>query len=44
MPDFSKKAGIDNATVAIYGGDNFVIDNIQESDRDPALQMKFDLR
>lgn len=27
-PDFSKKAGIDNATVAIYGCDNFVIDNI----------------
>lgn len=25
---FSKKAGIDNATVAIYGCDNFVIDNI----------------
>ena len=28
-PDFSKKAGIDNATVAIYGCDNFVIDNIE---------------
>ncbi|POT59594.1 colanic acid biosynthesis protein WcaM [Citrobacter amalonaticus] len=27
-PDFSKKAGIDNATVAIYGCDNFVIENI----------------
>lgn len=27
-PDFSKKAGIDNATIAIYGCDNFVIDNI----------------
>jgi colanic acid biosynthesis protein WcaM len=27
-PDFSKKAGIDNATVAIYGCDNFVIDNV----------------
>ena len=27
-PDFSKKAGIDNATVAIYGCDNFVIDGI----------------
>ncbi|MDI9226303.1 colanic acid biosynthesis protein WcaM, partial [Serratia bockelmannii] len=27
-PDFSKKAGIDNATVAIYGCDNFIIDNI----------------
>ncbi|KAA1143143.1 MULTISPECIES: colanic acid biosynthesis protein WcaM [Citrobacter] len=27
-PDFSKKAGIDNATVTIYGCDNFVIDNI----------------
>lgn len=27
-PDFSKKAGIDNATLAIYGCDNFVIDNI----------------
>jgi colanic acid biosynthesis protein WcaM len=26
---FSKKAGIDNATVAIYGCDNFVLDNIQ---------------
>ena len=26
---FSKKAGIDNATVAIYGCDNFVIDNIE---------------
>ncbi|WP_435952984.1 colanic acid biosynthesis protein WcaM [Dryocola sp. BD626] len=25
---FSRKAGIDNATVAIYGCDNFVIDNI----------------
>ena len=25
---FSKKAGIDNATVAIYGCDNFVLDNI----------------
>ncbi|MCT4712322.1 colanic acid biosynthesis protein WcaM [Enterobacteriaceae bacterium H11S18] len=25
---FSKKAGIDNATVAIYGCDNFVIDNV----------------
>lgn len=28
-PDFSKKAGIDNATVAIYGCDNFVIDNVE---------------
>ncbi|HGY1165663.1 TPA: colanic acid biosynthesis protein WcaM [Citrobacter braakii] len=28
-PDFSKKAGIDNATIAIYGCDNFVIDNIK---------------
>ncbi len=28
-PDFSKKAGIDNATVAIYGCDNFAIDNIE---------------
>lgn len=27
-PEFSKKAGIDNATIAIYGSDNFVIDNI----------------
>lgn len=27
-PDFSKKAGIDNATIAIYGCDNFVLDNI----------------
>ncbi|WP_458023568.1 colanic acid biosynthesis protein WcaM, partial [Kosakonia sp. BK9b] len=27
-PDFSKTAGIDNATVAIYGCDNFVIDNV----------------
>ncbi len=27
-PDFSKKAGLDNATVAIYGCDNFVIDNV----------------
>ena len=27
-PDFSKKAGIDNATVAIYGCDNFIIDNV----------------
>ena len=27
-PEFSKQAGIDNATVAIYGCDNFVIDNI----------------
>ncbi|MDR2264674.1 MAG: colanic acid biosynthesis protein WcaM [Enterobacter asburiae] len=31
-PDFSKKAGIDNATVAIYGCDNFVIDNIDMVD------------
>lgn len=31
-PDFSKKAGIDNATVAIYGCDNFVIDNIDMKD------------
>ncbi|XTZ39819.1 colanic acid biosynthesis protein WcaM [Salmonella enterica] len=28
-PDFSKKAGIDNATVAIYGCDNFVIDDVE---------------
>ncbi len=28
-PDFSKTAGIDNATVAIYGCDNFLIDNVQ---------------
>ena len=27
-PDYSKKAGIDNATIAIYGCDNFIIDNI----------------
>lgn len=27
-PEFSKKAGIDNATVAIYGCDNFVIDGV----------------
>jgi colanic acid biosynthesis protein WcaM len=27
-PAFSKKAGIDNATVAIYGCDNFIIDNV----------------
>ncbi|WNP36045.1 colanic acid biosynthesis protein WcaM [Enterobacter kobei] len=27
-PEFSKKAGIDNATVAIYGCDNFVIDDV----------------
>ncbi|MCZ7834538.1 colanic acid biosynthesis protein WcaM [Atlantibacter hermannii] len=27
-PDFSKSAGIDNATVAIYGCDNFTLDNI----------------
>ena len=26
---FSQKAGIDNATIAIYGCDNFVIDNIE---------------
>ncbi len=31
-PDFSKKAGIDNATVAIYGCDNFVIDNVEMLD------------
>ncbi len=31
-PDFSKKAGIDNATVAIYGCDNFVIDNVEMID------------
>lgn len=29
---FSQKAGIDNATVAIYGCDNFVLDNIQMKD------------
>ena len=29
---FSQKAGIDNATVAIYGCDNFVLDNIQMTD------------
>ena len=28
-PDYSKKAGIDNATVAIYGCDNFVIDDVK---------------
>lgn len=27
-PEYSKNAGIDNATVAIYGCDNFIIDNI----------------
>jgi hypothetical protein len=27
-PEYSKKAGIDNATVAIYGCDNFIIDNV----------------
>ena len=27
-PEYSKKAGIDNATVAIYGCDNFVIDDV----------------
>lgn len=27
-PEFSKQAGIDNATVAIYGCDNFVIDGV----------------
>lgn len=27
-PDYSKKAGIDNATVAIYGCENFVIANV----------------
>ncbi|ELY3836612.1 colanic acid biosynthesis protein WcaM [Cronobacter turicensis] len=27
-PDFSKTAGIDNATVAIYGCDNFLIDDV----------------
>ncbi len=27
-PAFSKAAGIDNATVAIYGSDNFVIDDV----------------
>lgn len=27
-PEYSKKAGIDNATVAIYGCDNFVIDGV----------------
>ncbi len=31
-PDFSKKAGIDNATVAIYGCDNFVINNVEMTD------------
>lgn len=31
-PDFSKKAGIDNATVAIYGCDNFIIDNVKMKD------------
>ncbi|RPH28143.1 colanic acid biosynthesis protein WcaM [Buttiauxella warmboldiae] len=29
---FSKKAGIDNATIAIYGCDNFIIDNISMKD------------
>lgn len=29
---FSQKAGIDNATVAIYGCDNFVIDNVDMKD------------
>ncbi|KFB98272.1 WcaM family colanic acid biosynthesis protein [Trabulsiella guamensis ATCC 49490] len=28
LPSFSKQAGIDNATVAIYGCDNFAIDNV----------------
>lgn len=28
-PEYSKSAGIDNATVAIYGCDNFVIDGIE---------------
>lgn len=28
-PAFSKQAGIDNATVAIYGCDNFIIDNVE---------------
>ena len=28
-PDYSKKAGIDNATVAIYGCDNFIIDDVK---------------
>lgn len=27
-PEYSKGAGIDNATIAIYGCDNFIIDNI----------------
>lgn len=31
-PEFSKKAGIDNATVAIYGCDNFIIENINMVD------------
>ncbi|MEA1065406.1 colanic acid biosynthesis protein WcaM [Erwinia sp. HR93] len=30
-PMFSKNAGIDNATIAIYGCDNFTIDNVQMS-------------
>lgn len=29
MLDFSKKVGIDNVIVVIYGCDNFVIDNIE---------------
>lgn len=28
-PEFSQQAGIDNATVAIYGCDNFIIENIE---------------
>lgn len=29
LPEFSKQAGLDNATVAIYGCNNFVIDDVQ---------------
>ncbi|MBB1201489.1 colanic acid biosynthesis protein WcaM [Enterobacteriaceae bacterium 89] len=28
-PEFSKQAGIDNATVAIYGCDNFIIEDVE---------------
>lgn len=31
-PEYSRKAGIDNATVAIYGCDDFSIDNVRMTD------------
>ncbi|MGS6553224.1 hypothetical protein ACUWFG_12875, partial [Escherichia coli] len=38
-PDFSKKAGIDNATVAIYGCDNFVVRGVFMAKRETLLSL-----